>query len=512
MTPVLLVAAAVCWAPAAYRWLRVAQREHYEPGRVSALALLWATRRPENAALWLLAAALVVAAALTTPAVVLAALAILAVWPFGLATRPRTAPLRFTPRLLRVLAGYLVLSVAAAAALAGVPGVRVVGAAAVVALGAPLADLALAALKPVESALSARYVRAARAKLNRVNPVVVAITGSYGKTSTKRYAAHLAAGARAVVASPASFNNLMGLSRTVNDRLTPGTEVFVAEMGTYGPGEIRRLCEVFRPSIAAITTIGEAHLERMGSRETIVRAKSEIVEGAETVVLNVDVPELAELADRTADQRRVVRCSTRPGNPTADVVVAPTDGGLTVWIGGKEIGVATAPPGAHETNIAVAVGIADALGVPHAAIGRALASLPPVDHRATVHRTDGGPVVVDDTYNANPPGAERAVATARELTAPGGRLWVVTPGMVELGDVQDERNRALAERVAGIPRAVLAVVGRTNRAALLAGAARHPGAEVLRFDTRPQAVAAVAQRTGAGDVVLYENDLPDHYP
>jgi len=84
--------------------------------------------------------------------------------------------------------------------------------------------------------------------------------------------------------------------------------------------------------------------------------------------------------------------------------------------------------------------------------------------------------------------------------------------MVELGAVQDDRNRALAEQVAAVPGAVLAVVGRTNRAALLAGAAAQPGAEVLRFDTRPDAVAAVAQRTGPGDVVLYENDLPDHYP
>ena len=66
----------------------------------------------------------------------------------------------------------------------------------------------------------------------------MAITGSYGKTSTKNYAAHLMAGRWSVLASPASFNNVLGLARAVNDRLIPGTDVFVAEMGTYGPGEI----------------------------------------------------------------------------------------------------------------------------------------------------------------------------------------------------------------------------------------------------------------------------------
>ena len=148
-------------------------------------------------------------------------------------------------------------------------------------LALPIAEVALLAAHPLEDQLGRRYEVSAAAKIKQVAPRVVAITGSYGKTSTKNYAAHLMAGRWSVLASPASFNNVLGLARAVNDRLTPGTDVFVAEMGTYGPGEIARLCRMFPPEVSAITTIGEAHLERMKDRATIVRAKSEILEPAQ---------------------------------------------------------------------------------------------------------------------------------------------------------------------------------------------------------------------------------------
>ena len=179
-------------------------------------------------------------------------------------------------------------------------------------LALPIAEVALLAAHPLEERLSHRYEVSAVAKIKQVSPRVVAITGSYGKTSTKNYAAHLIAGRWSVLASPASFNNVLGLARSVNDRLVPGTDVFVAEMGTYGPGEIARLCRLFPPEVSAITTIGEAHLERMQDRATIVRAKSEILEPARTVVLNVDVPELEEAADRYPATKRVIRaCDLR---------------------------------------------------------------------------------------------------------------------------------------------------------------------------------------------------------
>ena len=120
--------------------------------------------------------------------------------------------------------------------------------------------------------------------------VGIVLGGSYGKTSTKGYLAHLLAGRYSVVASPRSFNNRAGLARTVNELLVPGTDVLIAEMGAYGPGEIAELCRWLPPEVAVITAIGPVHLERFKSLDRTLAAKAEITVGAETVVLNVDDP------------------------------------------------------------------------------------------------------------------------------------------------------------------------------------------------------------------------------
>src|SRR5205085_4726548 len=93
-----------------------------------------------------------------------------------------------------------------------------------------LVDDTLRLTAPIERRLGRRFVAEATRRLQQVRPTVVAITGSYGKTSTKGYVAHLIGSTRTVVASPASFNNRAGLARTVNEHLVPGTEVLVAEM------------------------------------------------------------------------------------------------------------------------------------------------------------------------------------------------------------------------------------------------------------------------------------------
>jgi len=115
---------------------------------------------------------------------------------------------------------------------------------------------------------------------------------------------------------------------------------------------------------------------------------------------------------------------------------------------------------------------------------------------------------VDDTYNSNPPGAKRAIESAAALAKErGGSLFVVTPGMVELGSLQYQRNRELAEQVSEAG-GTLYAVGLTNRKALVDGSSK----AAQLFLTRDDAVGAVNQVAGSGDVILYENDLPDHYP
>ncbi|MEY5017957.1 MAG: hypothetical protein RL431_1006 [Actinomycetota bacterium] len=529
--------------------MRVAQREHYIAGWVRRVSMGWYRNRPLS--WWPLLAGFVAAAAVlwvaiqslisdlgllisvVAPVTLALAAAVGSLAPAGLRIRGTSAPLRWTARTRRlavlwvplwlVIAGVLTFSLLWLAnvlleayfvsmgtvmddlvlvVLWVIMVAGVAGALLAVFLTPMITDLALLVMKPVEKALSRKWLVAAQKKIKQVRPTVVAITGSYGKTSTKGYVTHLLQAQFSVVPSPASFNNLLGLSRAVNDKLTPGTEVFVAEMGVYQPGEIRELSESFPPDIAAITVIGEAHLERMRNRETIFAAKAEITEKAKTVVLPIDDPMLAELADLCQRLgKTVVRVSAAGAD--ADVSVDPEAGTLTTQ--GQTVPVTISGVG-HAVNVAVAAGIAFALNVPVTAYADRLNSLPGAAHRAEVHTSPSGALIVDDTYNSNPVGAHRALDGARKLAAErGGRLVVVTPGMIELGDVQFDRNRDFAAAIREA-QGDLFVVGYTNRAALRAG---FPDATLAA--TRTAAMAEAFQRAGSAGVILVENDLPDHY-
>ncbi|MDP4634409.1 MAG: Mur ligase family protein, partial [Pontimonas sp.] len=286
------------------KWLRVAQRVHYLPREVARVERLWFDRRPLGALWWGLAAIFALlsvqgTAWLDMPALAWAAVAaplFILPTPWKLPFRGVTSPLAWTPRAVRAYTGILLAQV-----LVGALTVYLLGPAGVlipILFTANLADLALGFLWYLERNLSMKFVYQAQKRLAKVKPTVVAITGSYGKTSTKGYVAHIVGGAQSTMASPASFNNLMGLSRTINEHLVAGTSVFVAEMGMNAEGRIRELTNWFPPDIAAITVIGEAHMERLGSQEAIFRAKAEITEKAPIVVLPVDQKELRALADK----------------------------------------------------------------------------------------------------------------------------------------------------------------------------------------------------------------------
>jgi UDP-N-acetylmuramoyl-tripeptide--D-alanyl-D-alanine ligase len=529
---ITVLACVLACVPAGLRFLRVAQREHYLGGSALLFAARWWRTTPANVALAIVALAAAVAS-LFWPLTGVVTAVVIASGPLGLTLKGRTSPLAWTRRLRTLAVVWAVLEVIIVA----------VGVA--TGLAAPLAVLAAVALPvvvdvacwitaPLERRLSSRFVEEAEARLQSVAPQVVAITGSYGKTSTKGHVAHLLRPGRAVVATPASFNNRPGLARAINEHLADGTEIFIAEMGTYGPGEIADLCRWCPPDIAVITAIGPVHLERFGTEDRIVEAKSEILQSAADVVLQVDDPRLAAVADRAeAEGKRVVRCSAV--DRSADVCVIRSADGATVsvYVHGEPVadGVPVAA-GIQATNLACAIGVALVVKVALPDIASRLADLPQVDHRLQAARAPSGVIILDDTYNSNPAGAAgalMALAAAANLPAEaatgtdgpdpaagegtGTRLVVVTPGMVELGTRQFSENRRFGEAIATVATDLL-VVGRTNRRALLAGvgSVSTTKTSVLEVAGRQEAVDWVRSHLRPGDTVLYENDLPDHYP
>ncbi len=510
----------VALAPAGARWLRVAQREHYIPDSASRFAIRWWTSEPVDVVLGSAAIAGVVLSG-RWPLAALATIAAAVLGPLRLPVRGRTSPLVFTRRL-RSLAAVWLLFELALAGIGSALGAPVPFAAAALVAAPALCDAAMLTTAPIERRLSERFVTTASERLRRIAPTVVAITGSYGKTSTKNYLAHLLAPTKTVVASPASFNNRGGLARAVNEHLAEGTDVFVAEMGTYGAGEIRDLCRWCPPEIAVLTAVGPVHLERFGTEDAILAAKSEITEGASTVVVNSDDRRLADLgvalgtgtagpagavAGAGAGHPRVVRAAVE--DPSADVRLCLDDGNVTVVVEGAAAGRSVPlRPGLHPSNVACAVAVALELGVPAAAVVERIPTLPSVPNRLAAGISSSGVYVIDDTFNANPAGTRAALGALAAAPVTGSKV-VVTPGMVELGARQAEENEAFGRAACEVASTVV-VIGLTNRRALLRGVVGLRPVVVVR--TRDQAVAWVRATLGPGDAVLYENDLPDHYP
>ncbi len=517
MTFALPILGSVGLALSAVKWLRVAQREHYLPGSVLQMRRVWLGSHPGNLAEILLVLAGVGGWVLRPDGFwPLPAVGAIVVFPLGLTLRGRTSPLVWTVRLKRTallalailvalttLATWLVStwwgrSVAGTATIAGVVSFYVA------------LDAALGLAAPLEKRLSRKFVDQATETLIRVTPVVVGITGSYGKTSTKWYVEQLLQGVYRVVASPASFNNRLGLARAVNEHLTDDAGVFVAEMGTYGKGEIAELCSWLHPRIAVLTAIGPVHLQRFKTERRIVEAKSEILQDAEAAVINVDNPFLAELVDQLDGERpdlRVWRCGT--SEAAVGVRVTEHRKGVSIRVRG-EAEVTIPISGLFLQNLACATAVALDLGVRIEEIVDRAPRISQTDHRQSLGRSPKGFTIIDDTFNSNPAGAARALRVLASSGDPEGTRVVVTPGMVELGPRQRMENRKLGARVAEVAD-LLVVVGRTNRRALKEGA-RSGDVSLVEVNTREEAVAMVRDRLGPGDAVLYENDLPDHYP
>ena len=511
-----LLVAAYCAQMA--RWLRVLQREHYDPSSLMRFLARWSSpqrprakadavgkpRRPITLSHVLIVAILVTIAFRAWVALVVVTSLYGLLCPWGLSLRGRTSRLEWTRRLrtTALVASVISLGVAGLGVLTPHP---LLGAVIMVLAVNPTLDLVTRALKPMEDRRAQRFVDQAVRRLSAIGPRVVAITGSYGKTSTKNYLSTLLGPSAGVVASPRSFNNRAGLSRAINENLAEGTQIFIAEMGTYGPGEIRELTSWCVPEIAVVTAIGPVHLERMGTLDVIEAAKREITERASTVVLNLDDARLSSwVSDLRAQGKRVVTAGSRMVD--ADVRVALAQHRWLVSVGATVIAERDEVLGVQPTNLACALAAARELGLDNATLAERLGHVQPVANRLNVATSPTGVVVVDDTFNANPASALVALDTLKSLDLPGRRV-VVTPGLVELGPEQYVENLRLAQLVEALP-GELVVVGRTNIVALSAGSTTAP----RRFDTREDAVKWIRSALAPGDGVLFLNDLPDHYP
>lgn len=385
-------------------------------------------------------------------------------------------------------------------------------------------------MKPFEEIIQASYWNEAKTKLNELQPKIIAITGSYGKTSVKHILGHILKTQAPTLVTPGSVNTAMGITRIIREELTPDHKYFVVEMGAYGPGSIQKLCDLTPPDYGIITTIGHAHYERFRSLETVSEAKFEL---ANAVIKNDGKVVIHERTLRFPYPRGVK--SENPDNFT--VVGEPQDidphkrkdvsylqkndvhivkveqqpHGLDIKLKWKDkiYGLEIPLYGIHHGhNAALAFVMAMEIGIEPENIQAAIKTTPQIEHRLELKKQPDGTTIIDDAFNSNPIGF-RSALDLLSIIGNEGRKILITPGMVELGIAHNEAHQKLGEYAGQV--CDVAIVVTPNRIPTFISGFKPSGKTLVEVDTFDDAQQWVAKNKQDKDIILIENDLPDMY-
>ena len=367
---------------------------------------------------------------------------------------------------------------------------------------------------PIEEAIKKKYENEARQILEEDKRLIkIGITGSYGKTSTKNIIYDIISENRLTLITPASYNTPMGITRTIREMLKPIHEVFVCEMGADKVGDITYLMDMVNPSIGVVTSIGPQHLNTFRSMDNIIYEKMQEIEMLPhkgVGFINLDNEYIANY--RIRNNVKVV--SVGIDNSEADLVAkkvkySKNGSAFTVKIGKKNYSFTTSLLGKHNiTNILIGIGIALELGIDIEDIVRNVKKINQVQHRLEVRKINGY-TFIDDAFNSNPVGSKMALDV---LAMMDGKRVIVTPGMIDLGEKEDEINREFGEYMKGRADKVILVGEKQTRmimeGLLSSGFARE---DIIVTDSVRQAFDYVYKNFSSKDTILLENDLPDAF-
>ena len=368
---------------------------------------------------------------------------------------------------------------------------------------------------PIEKLISEMYFRDAQRILkNRPDLIKIGITGSYGKTSVKFILGTMLAEKYQTLVTPSSFNTPMGVTKIIRTKLQPAHQVFVAEMGARHVGDIKEMCRLVHPTYGVLTSVGPQHLDTFKTIERIKKTKYELMDAipAEGCCFFPDDGAICrELYDQTTKTRSLC-CLNDNGSADVwaeDVTVSPAGSHFMLCTKDGSIACESKLLGEHNIqNILLAATVCLHLGLNLRQISRGIARLSPVEHRLQLIPS-AGVTIIDDAFNSNPRGAEAALKVIREF--PGRRI-IITPGMVELGEGEDEFNRNFGRKMADcVDVAILVGVKHTQPIADGLKEAGFAEENIHPVKSLDEAAALLRQIGKPGDVALFENDLPDNY-
>lgn len=337
----------------------------------------------------------------------------------------------------------------------------------------------------------------------------VQITGSVGKTTTKEMIAAVLGAKLNVLKTPENFNNDIGTPLTLFG-LSPEHQAAVIETGMNHFGEIEYLGAMVRPDIAVISNIGDAHIEYLGSRGGILKAKCEIFEHLKDdgiAVLNGD----DALLDTVTLPQRIIRCgqSEHCQVRISDILDHGVNGITCTVTSEKDVYHLNIPaPGEHMAYAAsIAVAVGEALGLSKEEIIRGVAAYAPIGSRMHILRLSDGRVLLDDCYNANP----QSVSAALEVLARTEceRRVAVLGDMGELGDLTEQAHFNAGALAAMLGIDFVVAIG--SKAVKIADGAAMGGAEVLHFATREEAMPTLREQLQPHTTMLIKASHAMHF-
>jgi len=362
-------------------------------------------------------------------------------------------------------------------------------------------------ISPLEKLIKLYYIKKAKNKLKKLpNLKVVAITGSFAKTSVKNYLFQMLKTKFKVCMSPKSFNTDMGITKVVLNSLKQDDEILLLEMGADRNHDINKLCKIVKPDYSIVTGVTNQHLKTFKTFENIVNTKYELIENTKQngeVVLNNENEITKNFYSKTKLKKHLVGIGS---NFFAEEIKTSYNGTTFIIKTEKEsVKVQTKLLGKHNVlNLLLSSKMALILGVDLNEIVKTIEKLAPVEHRLNLIENNGK-YILDDSFNANTESVKCALEVLKSF--PNKKI-VITAGIVELGKDSYKSNFMLGELLQEID--YIIITNKTNKTSILDGLGERQH-NVFVVENLQEATNKLSQFYFEGDCVLFLNDLPDCY-
>lgn len=424
-------------------------------------------------------------------------------------------PIKYTKRLIRIMVlDYFIYILSLVIGLALEPNLYATLLLIMVAINPSILIFIINILKPVEKIIFNGYKKKALEKLNRMSDLrKIGITGSFGKTSTKMCLNSILETTYKGFYTPASFNTPNGITITINNEPTIFNEYFIAEMGAKHTGEIKELADIVNPKYGIITSIGAAHLESFKTMENICNTKFELIESLPEdglAILNKDDKFQCAYEIKNKTNVKWIGINNKADYMAKNIRISNKGTTFEVVTKTKKFEVTTILLGIKNVyNILEAIALSMELGVSKENIIKGVSNIPPINHRLEIKET-GNITIIDDSFNSNPEGAKNAVEVLGSFEGP---KYIITPGMVEMGDKEKELNKEFGKQIASVADKVF-LVGPKQTKPIYEGLeeSKYNKDNIRVCKSFKEAYDLMKQTSGNKKItVLFENDLPDSY-